>query len=302
MLLTARSTYYADKIHEQAGNPRALFHTVGSLLHSKHKPALPDHDNLELLLNSFSNHFKDKIAIIRCDIDSHPTQPTLCLSEASTTSHLSTFQPVTTSEITDLVVKSACKSCMLDPIPTGLVKDNVSILAPVIADIVNLSITTGVFPSAFKKALVTPILKKTSLDQNELNNYRPVSKLSFVSKIAEKVVAVRFSNHLSDNGLYGQMQSACRPHHSTETALIKVCNDLLCSLDERKAVILVLLDMSAAFDTIDHGIMLSRLRDRFGISGTALKWFESYMDNRSQNIQVRDTISEEQAVAFGVPQ
>ena len=114
MLLTA------DKIHEQAGNPRALFHTVGSLLHSKHKPALPDHDNLELLLNSFSNHFKDKIAIIRCDIDSHPTQPTLCLSEASTTSHLSTFQPVTTSERTDLVVKSACKSCMLDPIPTGL--------------------------------------------------------------------------------------------------------------------------------------------------------------------------------------
>ena len=162
-----------------------------------------------------------------------------------------------------MVVKSACKSCMLDPIPTGLVKDNVSILAPVIADIVNLSITTGVFPSAFKKALVTPILKKTSLDQNELNNYRPVSKLSFVSKIAEKVVAVRFSNHLSDKGLYEQMQSAYRPHHSTETALIKVCNDLLCSLDERKAVILVLLDMSAAFDTIDHGIMLSRLRDLF---------------------------------------
>ena len=98
------------------------------------------------------------------------------------------------------------------------------------------------------------------------------------------------------------MQSSYRPHHSTETALVKVCNYLLCSLDERKAVILVLLDMSAAFDTIDHGIMLSCLRARFGISGTALKWFESYMDNRSQNIQVRDTISEEQAVMFGVPQ
>ena len=98
------------------------------------------------------------------------------------------------------------------------------------------------------------------------------------------------------------MQSAYRPHHSTETALVKVCNDLLCSLDERKAVILVLLDMSAAFDTIGHGIMLSRLRYRFGISGTALKWFESYMENRTQNIQVHDTVSEEQAVAFGVPQ
>ena len=274
MILTAIYTYYADKIHEQTGNPRALFHTVGSLLHTNHKPALPDHDHLELLLNSFSNHFKDKIDIIRCAIDGHATQPTLCLCEACTTSHLSTFEQVTTNETTDLVVKSACKSCRLDPIPTGLVKDNVSILAPVIADIVNLSITTGVFPTAFKKGLVCPILKKTSLDQNELNNYRPVSKLSFVSKIADKVVAVRFPNHLSDNGLYEQMQSAYRPHHSTETALVNVCNnDLLCSLDERKAVILVLLDMSAAFDTIDHGIMHSRLRDRFGISGIALKWF-----------------------------
>ena len=166
----------------------------------------------------------------------------------------------------------------------------------------NLSITTGVFPSAFKKALVSPFLKNTTLDQNELNSYRPVSKLSFVSKIAEKVFAARFSNHLIDNGLYKQMQAAYRPHHSTETALVKVCNDLLCSLDERKAVILVLLDMSEAFDTIDHGIMLSRLRDRFGISGTALKWFESCMENRTQNIQVHDTVSEEQTVAFGDPQ
>ena len=116
MLLTARSTYYDDTIHEQAGNPRALFHTVGSLLHTNHKPALPDHDQFQLLLNSFSNHFKDKIAIIRCDIDSHATQPTLCSSETSTTSHLSTFQQVTTNEITDLVVKSACKSYRLDPI------------------------------------------------------------------------------------------------------------------------------------------------------------------------------------------
>ena len=98
------------------------------------------------------------------------------------------------------------------------------------------------------------------------------------------------------------MQSAYRPHRSTETALVKVCNDLLCSLDDSQAVILVLLDMSAAFDTTDHGIMLSRLGDRFGISGAALKWFESHMENRAQNRQVHGRISEEQAVTFGVPQ
>ena len=143
----------------------------------------------------------------------------------------------------------------------------------------NVSIATGVFPSAFKKALVTPLLKKTTLDANDVKNYRPVSNLCFVSKIVEKVVNVRLSKHLSDNDLYEQMQPAYRPNHSTQTALLRVPNDLLYILDERKAAILVLLDISAAFDTIDHTIMLTRLRDRFGITATCL---ESYLVNRSQ--------------------
>ena len=183
---------------------------------------------------------------------------------------------------------------MLDPIPTHLLKANLSSLAPVISDIVNGSMATGVFPSAFKNALVTPLLTKTTLDANDVKNYRPVSNLCFVSKIIEKVVAVRFSKHSSDNDLYEQMQSAYRPSHSTETALLRVRNDLLCILDERNAAILVLLDLSAAFDTIDHTIMLTRLRDRFG--------FESYLVNRSQRIQMHGKIPAERPVVFGVPQ
>ena len=201
-----------------------------------------------------------------------------------------------------MVSKSACKSCKLDPIPTHLLKANLSSLAPVIADIVNVSIATGVFPSAFKKALVTPLLKKTTLDANDVKNYRPVSNLCFVSKIIEKVVAVCFSKHSSDNDLYEQMQSAYRPNHSTEAALLRVRNDLLCILDELKAAILVLLDLSAAFVTIDHTIMLTRLRDRFGITRTCLAWFESYLVNRSQRIQLHGRISAERPVVFGVPQ
>ena len=143
-----------------------------------------------------------------------------------------------------------------------------------IADIVNVPIATGVFPSAFGKALVTPLrepLKKTTLDANDVKNYRQVSNLYVVSKIVEKVVAVRFSKHLSDNDLYEQMQSAYRTNHSTETALLRVRSD------ERKAAILVLLDLSATFDTIDHTIMFTRLRDRFGILAICLAWFESYV-------------------------
>ena len=191
---------------------------------------------------------------------------------------------------------------MLDPIPTHLLKANLSSLVPVIADIVNVSIATGVFPSAFKKALVTPLLKKTTLDANDVKNYRPVSNLCCVFKIVEKVVALRFSKHLSDKDLYEQMQSAYRPNHNTGTALLRVRNDLLCILHERKAAILVLLDLSAAFDTIDHTIMLTRLRDRFGITATCIAWFELYLVNRSQRIQMHGKISAEHPVVFGVPQ
>ena len=185
--------------------------------------------------------------------------------------------PTTTDEVTKLVSKSACKSCKLDPIPTNLLKDNLSSLEPVIADIVTMSIATGVSPSAFKKALVTPLLKKTALDANEVKNYRSVSSLCFVSKIVQKFVAVRFFKYLSENDLYEQMQSVYRPNHSTKTALLRVPNDLLCILVQRKAAMLVLLDLSAAFDAIDHTIMLTRLRDRIGITATCLAWFESYL-------------------------
>ena len=99
-----------------------------------------------------------------------------------------------------------------------------------------------------------------------------------------------FVKHLTDNDLYEQMQSAYLPKHSRETALLRVRNDLLCILDERKATILVLLDLSAAFHTFDHTIMLTRLKDRFGITATCLAWFESYLTNRSQSIQMHGRI------------
>ena len=302
MLYAARSEFYANRIKDQAGNPKALFRTVGSLLQTKRLPTLPN-EHLGQLLDEFSTYFIDKVDIIRRDLDNVDNCVFMRPDEScGISSYLSSFMPTTTDEITKLVSKSACKSCKSDPIPTHLLKNNLSSLAPVIADIVNMSIATGVFPSAFKKALVTPLLKKTTLDANEVKNYRPVSNLCFVSKIVEKVVAVRFSKHLSDNDLYEQMQSAYRPNHSTETALLRVRNDLLCIFDERKAAILVLLDLSAAFDTIDHTIMLTRLRDRFGITATCLAWFESYLENRSQRIQMHGRLSAERPGVFGVPQ
>ena len=120
---------------------------------------------------------------------------------------------------------------------------------------------TSTFPQNFKEAHVRPLLKKTSLPKNELKNYRPVSNLSFISKILEKKVANGLQAHIKNNHLCNPLQSAYRKHHSTESALLKVHNDIIISMDKGEVTALTLLDFSAAFDTIDHATLTDRLSD-----------------------------------------
>ena len=134
------------------------------------------------------------------------------------------------------------------------------------------------------------------------SGYRPVSNLSFLSKLIERIVCVQLVNHLDKNGLYEVFQSAYRQLHSTETALLRVQNDILQAVDSRGGTILVLLDLSAAFDTIDHETLIRTLDIYFGIRGDPLKWFLSYLKGRVQSVQIGSTFSREQNLLFGVPQ
>ena len=124
-----------------------------------------------------------------------------------------------------------------------------------------------------------PLLKKPNLDENELCNFRPVSNLSFMSKILEKLVLRQLLDHLHANCLMESYQSAYKAYHSTETAPLKVSSDILSGLDDGNVCILTLLDLSAAFDTIDHDILLQRLEITFGLSGNVLSWFASYLSD-----------------------
>ena len=153
-----------------------------------------------------------------------------------------------------------------------------------------------------KQALVTPLLKKPSLDKEVLNNYRPVSNLSFLSKLTERAVASQLTKHMDSNNLHTPVQSAYRPLHSTETALLKVVNDVLLTIDRGNGVIVVLLDLSAAFDTIDHKVLIERLGERIGITGKALDWFRSYLSDRFQSIHLNGKSSKPILLVFGVPQ
>ena len=159
-------------------------------------------------------------------------------------SALSSFEPVSEEDILK-ILKSSTKSCDLDPIPTSLVKDCADILITPITNIINYSLKEGSFPNCFKIAYVTPLLKKPSLDRNLLKNYRPVSNLSFISKLIEKAVANQLNSYINNEGLSNLNQSAYKRLHSTETALLKVQNDIAASMDSGKAVALTLLDLSA---------------------------------------------------------
>ena len=135
-----------------------------------------------------------------------------------------------------------------------------------------------------------------------MKNYRPVSNLSFLSKILEKLVASRLNSHINSSHISNDYQSAYRKFHSTETALLKIHNDILSSMDDGRVTALTLLDLSAAFDTIGHTILLRRLGNWFGVSGKALDRFKSYLTVRSQRIKLGNCLSSRSDLSFGVPQ
>ena len=194
------------------------------------------------------------------------------------------------------------KACSSDAIPTWLLKETKEEPVSTITEIINVSLSTGEVPSSYKHVLVTPLLKKASLDRNVLKSYRPVSNLPFLSKILEKVVANRLEAHMKNNSLYDPLQSAYRKYHCTETAMIKVHHDITTELDNGSIAALIMLDLLAAFDMIDHVILLKRLNYSFGITGTAHMWFESYLTGRTQSVKIEGQASKPKCLWCCVPQ
>ena len=181
------------------------------------------------------------------------------------------------NELGIAISKLKPKSCELDPCPGWLFKDHLETLLPSLLIIVNTSLQKGIVPTDFKHGLIRPLLKKSSLDSRIYNNYRPVNNLSFVAKVLEKVVAKELTKHMATHGLHDCLQSAYKAGCSTETALLKIKDYIQTAFDCSEGVLLMLLDMSAAYDTLDHTILLSRLKTMVGLSGVVLDWFSSYI-------------------------
>ena len=164
--------------------------------------------------------------------------------------------------------------------------DHLEAIIDTILHIVNLSLTTAVFPSSCKSSIVISLIKKTGLDCEVLKNYRPVANLSFLSKIIEKIISARILQHITDNDIIDGFQSAYKAGHSCETALLRVYNDIVITIGKGNGSFLVLLDLSAAFDTIDHDNLFMILERSAGISGSALQLIKSYFSGRTQRVVI----------------
>jgi len=165
-----------------------------------------------------------------------------------------------------------------------------------------LALSEGTFPDSYKMAIVRPLLKKHNLPHDDLSSYRPISNLNFLSKVLERIILTRINTHLQTFPSLCRFQSAYRKFHSTETALLRIYNDLLVASNQQEVSALVLLDLSAAFDTIDHQILLTRLSTFFGFSGTALSLLESYLSNRFLHVNIENHSSDPHLITTGVPQ
>ena len=294
--------YWKSKITTDIKSKELYMYSNFLLGRSKLK-IMPTNIPLNEQSDTFSKYFHDKVRTLRSELDKIADIKDPLLFDKPCSSSFTNFKEISQDDVQKIILNSNSKSCSLDPIPTSLLKQCINELLPSITYIINTSLKSSTFPFSYKHALVTPLLKKSNLDPNILKNYRPVSNLPFLSKITEKVVLKQLKEYLDENNLLPINQSAYKESHSTETALLRIMNDLLLETENDNISVLSLLDLSSAFDTIDHEILLQRLKFSYGIDNKALSWIQSYLSSRTQSVSTKSNLTSlPSSVDWGVPQ
>lgn len=299
----ARKTFYTDFVLENASDQRKLFKAAKTLFSQKNDLNFPEYNDSNMLANDIGEFFIQKIENIRTELDLSAANSYNPLVEEPAVLDIcfDSFNQLSEKDVKDLIANANKKTSSLDPMPTSLVVQCEDVLLPVITRLINLSLDSGLFPDAWKLADVRPLLKK-SKSETTFENLRPINNLSYTSKLAERAVFNQTNNFLNIHKLYPQAQSAYREYHSTETALLRVKNDIMMNMNRQHVTLLIMLDLSSAFDTVDHEILLRRLNVEFGIKGRVLDWFTSYLSGRSQFVSINGGRSRHYDVKCGVPQ
>ena len=250
------------------------------------------------LANKFNMFYSEKVLKIRSII---PVNTNRSETNLFSGEHLEYLELTTVQELKQIINDTCIKTSVDDPLPAKLLKSILDDILPYLCSLINKSLTEGSMDS-IKQSLIIPLLKKSGLDPELLSNYRPVSNLVFVSKLIERVVLNRLNDHLDKNALQTHSQHGYKKFHNIEIMLPGIMNDVLEGFDKNNATIILFLDLTAAFDTIDANKLLDILLNQIVISGTALSWFKSFLVGRSQRVIIDAKFSNSLDVLFGVPQ
>ena len=298
MLKDQKISFYSTEVENCERDSKKLFKLLNKLTGKSSENPLPPHTSPSKLADDFADFFLGKIHKIRDALDQHQlySPPTRNISET-----FDGFELLTEEQVSKVIKGMSTKSCELDPIPVDILKQILPAVLPVITKIINLSLQQGVFVESWKLAIVRPLIKKIGMALVS-SSYRPVSNLNFLSKVLEKCMLQQFVEYVDKHNLFPDYQSAYRSKYSCETALCKLMDDLLWGMEKGKITCLVAMDLSAAFDTVHHGLLLEVLHNYFGVKGVPLEWVKSYLSNRQLKVCISDEYSDIRTFDFSVPQ
>lgn len=306
LIAAAKKQYYTNRIHSAQTNARKIWSTIKELITNNSQNPQTDHfvidgqhvSNPTQIADAFNTFFTNIGPSLSSKIPHSDTDP-LSLLQTNTTIPSIFFSPTSDQEITNIVNQLKPASPGYDMINTRILKHILPTITNPLTHIINISLLHGQVPDQLKIAKVVPIYKAN--DTTLVSNYRPISVLPIFSKIFEKVIATRLETHLTNNNILAPTQFGFRKHHSTQHAITIFTEKLYDSLNKHHTSIATFLDLSKAFDTINHSILLSKLAV-YGIRGTPLQWFNSYLTNRKQYVTYKHTKSSTRSITCGVPQ
>jgi len=306
ILRTAEKQYYQNKLVEVKDNMSKTWKVLNSMMYRNSK--FNKLDEIEINGSSetdpkkMADNFNDFFVNIGPNLAKKIPKSSINANNFLKGDYSQSFftTPVSDLEITSIINSLKNTSSKgYDDIPGHLIKFCVNELSGILAHINNASLSTGVFPDALKLAKIVPIFKNG--DKKIVSNYRPISVLSSFSKIFEKIMYVRLENYLQTNSILHQSQYGFRKKMSTSMALLSLTEEISRSMDNKNFTIGVFIDLAKAFDTVNHKILLEKLK-HYGLRGTTNDWFKSYLENRKQFVVINKTSSNCSTIACGVPQ
>lgn len=303
-----KQSYFSDLLSNHKNDSKQLWKIVNSLSGRDKTESMPPSfvkDGLTVsckkeIVDNFNEFFANVGPRTCAGIPSVPESFEDYLRKTPNCQQSMWLNPVDPAEVREMIhnLKNS-SSCGTDQLTTRLVKALKETIAEPLAILINKSFLEGVFPDVFKISKITPIYKKG--DKCQFDNYRPIALLSVVSKVVETAVHKRLQSFLHTTNFFSNNQYGFRSNHSTIDAVAQLTGTILNGFNKSKSTVAVLLDISKAFDTIDHRILLRKL-EHSGVRGLSQAWFQSYLSDREQMVALNGEVSDPRGVTSGIPQ